>query len=92
MITFAKKNYKKIVFVGIIAYICYTFFVQQKSINMYKRQQAEYKIQILAEQEKQQELMALSDNAQSLEYIEKIARETLNMYKPNEKVYVDLNR
>ena len=31
----------------------------------------------------------LNENSNSLEYIEKIAREKLQMYKPNEKVYKD---
>ena len=31
----------------------------------------------------------MKDNVNSQEYIEKIAREKLGMYMPNEKVYVD---
>ena len=92
MINKLKKNYKKILFLAIITYTCYTFFVQQKSINMYKKQQAECNRQILAEKETGESLLVLKNNAESPEYIEKIAREKLDMYLPNERVYIDLNR
>ena len=32
----------------------------------------------------------MKTNINSLEYIEKIAREKLDMYLPNEKVYIDV--
>ena len=35
------------------------------------------------------ELNINKENANSLEYIEQVAREKLNMYYPNEKIYVD---
>lgn len=92
MIELIKRNYRKLLFVAIITYTCYTFFAQQKTINTYKKQQAECRIQIATEQKEQEELLMVKNDAQSLEYIEKIAREKLDMYLPNERVYIDLNR
>jgi len=48
--------------------------------TLYSEEGTEYK----------ESLVALKENASSLDYIEKIAREKLNMYKPNEKVYIDI--
>ena len=44
------------------------------------------------EQENKEELLETKNNINSLEYIEKIAREKLNMYLPNEKVYIDVTQ
>ena len=92
MISFFEKNYKKLIIVAIITYVCYTFLMQQKRINTYKKQQSDTKIQISAELKKQEELLELKENAESVEYIEKIAREKLDMYLPNERVYIDIGR
>ena len=45
---------------------------------------------IFKKTEYKESLVDLKENASSLEYIEKIAREKLQMYKPNEKVYKDM--
>ena len=39
-----------------------------------------------------EELRAMKENVNSTEYIEKIAREKLGMYLPNEKVYIDIGK
>ena len=46
-----------------------------------------YVKQIAEETEYQQTLMAMKDNINSPEYIEQIAREKLDMYLPNERIY-----
>ena len=40
----------------------------------------------------QESLNATKDNINSEEYIEQIAREKLDMYLPNEKVYIDKSK
>ena len=40
----------------------------------------------------QSELEQEKKNTDSLEYIEKLAREKLGMYLPNERVYIDSNK
>lgn len=88
-----KKNWlKKILFIGIVIYIIYTFIVQQKTLNAYQADQSRYSEQIAAEEEKQKELKATKENINSKEYIEEVAREKLDMYLPNERVYIDISK
>ena len=44
------------------------------------------------EKEKQEELKTTKENINSEEYIEEVAREKLDMYLPNEKVYIDISK
>ena len=41
---------------------------------------------------KKEELLATQENVNSEEYIEKIAREKLEMYYPNETVFIDITK
>ena len=62
---------------------------QQKSLATYKNQK-EYYEELIAEQEQtNKELTELKENVNSKEYVEEMAREKLDMYLPNEKVYMD---
>ncbi len=84
-----KKLLKKLLLVAFIVYVTITLFNQQKVLNTYKDSIASVEEDIEEANEKKSDLVSLKENANSLEYIEKIAREKLNMYKPNEKVYID---
>ncbi len=83
---------KRILIIAIAIYVTYTFFSQQKSLNMYKADAKYYLEQIEQEEEKKEELNQTKNNINSKDYIEEIAREKLNMYLPNEKVYIDINK
>ena len=48
--------------------------------------------QIQDQQEYKNELADMEANINSDEYIEQIARDKLDMYLPNERVYVDANK
>lgn len=87
-----KKILKKILLIGIIIYVVYTFFVQQKTLNAYQADQERYSKQIAEEKEKQEELKTTKENINSKKYIEEVAREKLNMYLPNERVYIDISK
>lgn len=87
-----KKLYKKVFFVCMIIYLAYIFINQQKTLNSYENMQKYYEQQILAKKEYQQELYDEKQNINSEEYIEQVAREKLDMYLPNERVYVDKGR
>lgn len=87
-----KKLLKRFLFIGIIIYVVYTFFAQQKSLNAYQADQNRYNEQIAQEKEKQEELKATKENINSKEYIEEVAREKLDMYLPNERVYIDISK
>ncbi len=90
--TKTKNLFKKIIFIGIVIYVVYTFFVQQKALNAYQADQDRYSKQIAQEKEKQEELKATKENINSKEYVEEVAREKLDMYLPNERVYIDISK
>ncbi len=90
--TKTKKLLKKILFIGIIIYVVYTFFAQQKTLNSYQADQERYSEQIAQEKDKQEELKTTKENIDSKEYIEEVAREKLDMYLPNERVYIDISK
>ena len=69
---------------------------QQLNISQYKDEIKDLSSQIeVAESElnqNKQDLEQEKKNTDSLEYIEKLAREKLGMYLQNERVYVDSNK
>ena len=73
----------------IIVYFLFTFSNQQTKLNSYNKDISYYTTQIEELKNKKEELLATEQNVNSEEYIEKIAREKLDMYLPNERVYVD---
>jgi len=84
-----KKNYKKIVFICIFVYVAFTFINQQKTLNSYKNTQIYYAEQIEKQKAHKSSLYNSKANVNSTEYIEDVAREKLDMYLPNERVYID---
>ena len=88
-----KKNFIKIAVHSLaIIYIVYTFFSQQKVINQYKEEAAQYEKEIAVAEEEKARLCNIKDNIDSLDYIEKVAREKLGMYMPNERAYIDVSK
>lgn len=83
------KKLKNLAFIVIAVYAVITFTNQEKILNSYKEQKTEIANQIEDAEEQKQQLTISKENANSLEYIEQIAREKLNMYYPNERIYVD---
>ena len=86
------KLLKKVFIVGIILYVSIIFINQQKSINAYNNQQVNLRNKIKEQEEYKQTLLATKENISSPEYIEELAREKLDMYLPNERVYIDVNK
>ena len=85
-----KKGILKWIFIGIVLlYAIFTFASQQKTLNQYAKNSEELELQIEEQKEYQQELAKKKEDITSEEYIEDIAREKLDMYLPNEKVYID---
>ncbi len=88
-------NYKKL-FVRILIILFIVYFIsvmvnQQDKLNTYKQSQAYYETKYSEEVARQEELKSLKDNIDTPEYIEQLAREKLDMYLPNERVYIDIN-
>ena len=84
-----KKIIKKILFIILGIYTIITLINQQKLLNTYSQNKQKLVSQIEQAKEEQDELNQTKENADSLEYIEEIAREKLDMYLPNERVYIN---
>lgn len=76
----------------IIVYVVFSMVKQQTKINSYSKDLSYYTSQLEELNEKQVELEATQKNVNSDEYIEKVAREKLDMYYPNETVYIDASK
>lgn len=87
-----KKHYKKILIVIAIAYIASILVSQQKMLNSYNAEIKVYEARIKEEKETNESLNEIKENVNSPEYIEKVAREKLGMYLPNERVYIDISK
>lgn len=85
-----KKPYKKMFIICISIYVIYTLISQQKTLNVYKKEEETYAKQIYKEQQNNQELNQIKENVDSTEYIEDVAREKLGMYLPNERIFYDI--
>ena len=86
------RKLKNIAVIAFIIYAMTTFINQEKVLSSYKEQEMQVANQIEEAKEYQEELNINKENANSLEYIEKVAREKLNMYYPNERIYVDSSK
>lgn len=87
-----KKVYKNVIIAVFLIYFVVTIISQQKTLNQYKTETATYSKQLEDAKEKNAELVETKENVDSTEYIEAVAREKLDMYLPNERVYIDIGR
>ena len=87
------RKYSKLVkrfFIGIIGvYVVFTLVNQQKTLNQYNNESEELAQEIQEQKDYNSELSKQQADVNSLEFIEQTAREKLDMYYPNERVYVD---
>lgn len=86
------KKKTKLIFIVLIVYATITIINQQKTLNAYKDTQKDLNEQIAEAKNYQDELNINKQNINSLEYIEKMARKKLNMYYPNERIYIDSSK
>lgn len=84
-----KKLYKRLLILAVIAYVIFTLVNQQKTLNQYEQSTEDLTAQIEEQKEYKEELAKKKDDVNSEDFIEQTAREKLDMYYPNEKVYVD---
>jgi Septum formation initiator len=75
-----------------MAYFAYLMIGQEQIIRDKSNQIASVNQKIEDEKSKTEELKKQKDQVNSPEYIEKIARDQLGMVKPDEKVFVDVNK
>ena len=89
---FFKSKLYKLIVVALVIYAVYILYNQQVKLDSYASEKQYYQDQINDLNEQKEELIAEKENVNSPEYIEDIAREKLDMYLPNEKVFVDMNK
>ncbi len=87
-----KKIYKKLIIAIFLIYFVVTIISQQKTLNQYKAEARTYSSQLKSATEVNTELQKTKSNVNSTEYIEEVAREKLDMYLPNERVYIDMEK
>ena len=85
----SKKLSKRLLVLIIGIYVIFTLMSQQQTLNQYSQDSQELSQKIEEEKENKQELAKKKDDVNSLEFIEQAAREKLDMYYPNERVYID---
>lgn len=87
----SKKVYKLILIIFVI--YCITIMVKQQiKLNSYATEKKYYQTQIDSLNEEKQNLLKTQESVNSPEYIEKMAREKLEMYLPNETIFIDINK
>lgn len=84
-----KKIYIKLLIFIISLYAIFTLISQQNTLNQYSKNSQELSQKIEEEKQEKEELAKKKENVNSLEFIEQTAREKLDMFYPNEKVYID---
>ena len=86
-----KKNkiIRNIIIFIILIYVIFTLINQQKILNQYSESTQELARSVEKEKQNRDELSKKKDDVNSLEFIEEMAREKLDMYHPNEKVFID---
>lgn len=84
-----KKLYKRLLIVLVFAYAIFTLANQQKVLNQYSDNSKELTNKIEEQRTYKEKLIAEKENVNSKEFIEETAREKLDMYYPNEKIYLD---
>lgn len=88
---FNKNNLiKTFIMIIVIAYTIITLISQQKKLMSYANTKEYYVSKIQEQKEYNKTLIKTKENLTSDEYVEKIAREKLDMYYPNERVYIDV--
>lgn len=87
-----KKIYRNVIIAIFVTYFVVTLISQQNMLNQYSSEASVYAKQLETATEENQELNKTKSNVNSTEYIEQMAREKLDMYLPNERVYIDISR
>ena len=84
-----KKIYIKLLIFIISLYAIFTLISQQNTLNQYSKNSQELSQKIEEEKQEKEELAKKKEDVNTLEFIEQTAREKLDMFYPNEKVYID---
>ena len=84
-----RKICKKLLIVMVAIYVIFTLMNQQKTLSLYAQNSKDLEAQIAEEEQYHEELAQKKEDVNSLDFIEQMAREKLDMYYPNERIYID---
>lgn len=87
-----KKNRFKIrhaLLIFLFIYVALIYYKQNKMLNELQAKEEQKRLEIHQLNSEIKELNIQIENSDSLEFIEKIAREDLEMVKPREIIYID---
>lgn len=87
-----KKVIKILIIAALVLYGIGAFISQQKVLNSYAAEKQQLNNQINEANIDQEELNQKLNSINSTEYIEDTARTKLDMYLPNERVYIDITK
>lgn len=89
-----KPDYISLAIIGILiwigVYTSFAFIEQQMEISLLKERKQAIEVQVKNEEKELKKVKKTLSQMDSLEFIEKQAREKLGMIKPGETVYIDL--
>ncbi len=87
-----KKLFMTIILIIVLSYGLYVYISQEKLLKNYNSEITEYKEKIESAQIKKNELEKTMQDLNSVNLIEETAREKLDMYLPDEKVFIDAEK
>lgn len=76
----------------VIVYVTFTFNSQRIHMNNLETEKTEIEEEIAVMEEEIEALKEEIENSDSLEFVEKVARDELGMVKPREIIYIDVNK
>lgn len=85
------KNLRKIALACFCVYVAFSLVQQELEIRELKHNKIEKEQQLKEVQAETSEIEKKIENKEDIKYIEKIARDELNMVRPNEIIYEDAN-
>lgn len=83
---------KKFLLLGFCLYAIVSFVRQEASIRAIEEERASKQEELVQIEREVEELQDKIDNKENIEYIEKIARDELDMVRPNEIIYQDAEK
>lgn len=87
-----KLKLGRVFIILLVLHIGFTLFNQKKLMDELNRKKKKIQVEIETLKAEIEELNDEIENSDSLQFVEKIAREELGMVKPREIIYIDKNK
>lgn len=87
-----RKLFRNILFLSAVVAFGATLVNQEKTLNSYKSDISKLEADIVEAEERKISLEEEKNQVDTPEFIEQMAREKLDMYYPNEIIYMDIEK